>query len=171
MLHALLENPLGDSARLYKDAAELIALAKTVAKSVSAAMTRRASASWTIWLAKSRNSKPNMRAPRACGTDNARSCLDLDSIYEYGPGLDRPDEARLLQPWLAITTTSVQRITQNPVSPYSGSPDPQLNCLESQLANPSVKGSRANSGNVVTIVPPRTKDFRNGPHRSPGVLY
>ena len=32
------------------------------------------------------------------------------------------------------------------------------------------KGSRANSGNVVTIVPPRTKDFRNGPHRSPSVL-
>jgi hypothetical protein len=87
---------------------DLFALAKTVAKSVSAAMTRRASAPWTIWLAKSRNSKPNMRAPRArrCGTDNARSCLDLDSIYEYGPGLDRPDEARLLQ---AITTTSEPR--------------------------------------------------------------
>jgi hypothetical protein len=49
-----------------------------------------------------------MRAPRArrCGTDNARSCLDLDSIFEYGPGLDRPDEARLLQ---AITTTSEPR--------------------------------------------------------------
>jgi hypothetical protein len=26
VLHALLENPLGDSARLYKDAAELVAL-------------------------------------------------------------------------------------------------------------------------------------------------
>ena len=32
MLHALLENPLGDSARLYKDAVELVALAKTVAE-------------------------------------------------------------------------------------------------------------------------------------------
>jgi hypothetical protein len=32
VLHALLENPLGDSARLYKDAAELVALAKTVAE-------------------------------------------------------------------------------------------------------------------------------------------
>jgi putative ABC transport system substrate-binding protein len=42
------------------------------------------------------------------------------------------------------------------VSPHSGSPAPQLNCLESQPANPSVKGSRANSGNVGTIVPPRT---------------
>jgi hypothetical protein len=43
--------------------------------------------------------------------------------------------------------------------------------LESQLANPGVKGSRANSGGIVAIVPPETKASRNGPRRSPGVLY
>jgi hypothetical protein len=43
--------------------------------------------------------------------------------------------------------------------------------VESQLANPGVKGSRANSGSVVTIVLPKTKVFRNDPCRLPGVLY
>src|SRR6266545_5000769 len=43
--------------------------------------------------------------------------------------------------------------------------------LESQLANPGVKGSRANSGGIVAIVPPETKGSRNGPRGSPGVLY
>ncbi len=48
---------------------------------------------------------------------------------------------------------------------------PQLNRPELQLANPSVKGSRANSGSVVTIILQKTNTVGNGPRRSPGVLY
>jgi hypothetical protein len=78
----------------------------------------------------------------------------------------------------AIVATVVGETTTSEAGPKnyakSGQPHrtarPQLNYPESQLANPGVKGSRANSGSVVTIVL-KTKAFRNGPHRSPGVLY
>jgi len=83
-----------------------------------------------------------------------------------------PTLPRLLRPWLAKTTTSETRSRELRKIRSVPIPNRQtLNCLESQLANPGVKGSRANSGGIVTIALPETKDFRNGPHRSPGVLY